>query len=77
VTTTPTPHHSRKLERLGRRLRRAGITRQRVAEEAGVTRPHVSHVLAGRWASANVIATAERLLAEQAAQQTEKAHVAA
>jgi transcriptional regulator with XRE-family HTH domain len=63
--TPPQPHPTRKLTRLGRRLQRAGITRQAVALEAGVTKAHVSHVFAGRYASANVVATAERLLAER------------
>jgi hypothetical protein len=40
----------------------AGITQARVAAEAGVTRFLVSHVLAGRAKSRNVVETAERLL---------------
>ena len=54
----------RSLARLKADLRAAGVTQQRIADEAGVTKPSVNHVLAGRAVSKNVIATAERLLAE-------------
>ena len=57
-----TPTHQ-SLARLKRALQRAGITQQRVADAAGVTKPSVCHVLAGRAVSANVVNTAKRLLA--------------
>jgi CRP-like cAMP-binding protein len=47
---------------LRRRLVEARITQQRVADEAGVSRFLVSHVLAGRAQSRNVVDAAERLL---------------
>lgn len=49
-----------------RRLKRAGIPLQRVADLAGVGKAHVSHVFAGRYASANVIQAAEMLLVAHA-----------
>lgn len=65
---TPAP---RTLSRLKRELAALGILHQRVAEEAAKTSRRgtvgvttVSLVLAGRRKSANVIATAKRLLAE-------------
>lgn len=53
-----------RLARLKRQLKSARITHDRVAAEARVGRTLVVHVLAGRAKSANVIATAERLLAD-------------
>jgi len=47
------------------RLHERGITQQRVAEEAHVSRSLVSHVLAGRAQSRNVVEAAERLLSQQ------------
>ena len=63
-TTQPQPQPSRKIARLKRSLQRAHISQQRVAEAAGVTKPHVCHVFAGRYTSKNVLDTAQRLLAE-------------
>jgi transcriptional regulator with XRE-family HTH domain len=54
------------LARLKKQLKARGITHERVAEAAGVGRTLVVHVLAGRAKSANVVATAKRLLIEQA-----------
>lgn len=54
--------------RLRRRLQRHGITNIQIAREAGLSRYHVCHVLAGRNTSARVIATAKRLIAERQAQ---------
>jgi hypothetical protein len=45
------------------RLRERGITFDRIATEAGVTRPMVSHCFAGRAKSQRVVETAKRLLA--------------
>jgi transcriptional regulator with XRE-family HTH domain len=53
------------LARLRRRLKRLGISQKAVAQEAGVSKFLVSHVLAGRAKSANVVAAALRLLAER------------
>jgi hypothetical protein len=47
------------------RLHARGITQQRVAEAANVSRSLVSHVLAGRAQSRNVVEAAERLLSQQ------------
>ena len=47
------------------RLHERGITQQRVADEAQVSRSLVSHVLAGRAQSRNVVEAAERLLSQQ------------
>ena len=47
-------------------LKRAGITHAEVARAAGVHFTVVSHVLARRVVSANVVNTAIRLLAEHA-----------
>ena len=55
----------RTLARLKVALHEAGVTQQAVADAAGTTKPHVCNVLAGRAASANVINTAKRLLAEK------------
>lgn len=46
-------------------LRGLGITHDQVAEAAGVTRPLVVNVLAGRRTSSNVVATAQRLIARR------------
>jgi len=62
---------TRTLARLKRDLKRLGITQDRVAAQAGVTRTHVSHVLAGRFTSAPVLDTARRLLAEAKLPQPE------
>jgi hypothetical protein len=51
----------------------AGITQRRVAEESGTTVPHVCNVFAGRIVSANVVSTAERLLARATWQGQETA----
>jgi transcriptional regulator with XRE-family HTH domain len=45
-------------------LKRAGITQDRIAREANVTRPMVNHVLNERAKSRKVVAAAERLLQE-------------
>lgn len=52
------------LPHLKRRLKTAGITQQRVAERAGVKKPHVCSVLAGRYKSRKVVDAAKALLAE-------------
>lgn len=44
--------------------KRHGITQDRIAEAAGVTRPLVVNVFAGRSTSRNVVETARRLVAE-------------
>lgn len=46
-------------------MKRLGVTQDRVAEEAGVTRTFVCHVLAGRFKSRKVLTTALRLVAER------------
>jgi hypothetical protein len=48
---------------LKRQAKRYGITHDQIAETAHVGRTLVSHVLAGRAKSANVVATARRLIA--------------
>jgi len=50
------------LARLKRQLKSLGITQDRIADEANVTRPMVNHVLNGRAKSRKVIAACERLL---------------
>lgn len=45
-------------------MQEAGITQLQVAMAAGVVKQTVTHVLSGRYRSANVVATAKRLLAE-------------
>ena len=56
----------RRLLQLKRNLKAAGITHDRVAAVAGVTRTMVVNVLAGRTVSeSNVVATIKRLLAER------------
>lgn len=69
---TPAP---RTLSRLKRSLADLGITHQRVAQEASRTSRRgtvgvatVSLVLSGKRKSANVVATAKRLIAEAKAQ---------
>ena len=62
---------TRTLARLKRNLKRLGITQDRVAAQAGVTRTHVSHVLAGRFTSAKVLETAGALIAEAQQPQPE------
>jgi len=61
----PNPTQSNgSLARLKRRLQKAGIRQQTVAEAAGVTKVHVCNVLAGRDQSQKVVETAKRLLAD-------------
>ncbi len=57
----------RTLARLKQQLHEHGIQQKTVAEAAGVSKHMVSHVLAGRAVSANVVATVKRLVAEAAA----------
>lgn len=57
----------RRISLLKKALRNAGITQRRVAAEAGVTKVTVCQVLGGHAVSANVVRTAERLLAEHTA----------
>lgn len=45
------------------RCRDLGVTHDRIAKAASVTRPAVVNVFAGRTKSANVVATAQRLCA--------------
>jgi len=59
IQTKPT----RTVARLKARLQKAGITQQQVAELAHVRISTVCHVLAGRAVSANIVRSAERLLA--------------
>lgn len=67
----PSQAMRRKLTRLAKQLHERGITHQRVADEASKTSRRgtvgvttVSKVLAARTKSANVVATASRLVAE-------------
>lgn len=53
------------LTQLKRRLKRHGITQDRVATEAKVTRTMVNHVLNGRAKSRFVTAAINRLLADR------------
>lgn len=62
-----------RLSRLKRQLKRAGISHARVAVEAHVGRTLVTHVLAGRAKSKNVVATAERLLLAKKMAELEQA----
>ena len=62
-----TEQERRTLADLRNRLVEAGITFDRVAAEAGVTRPMVSHCFAGRAKSQRVVETAKRLLGGVAA----------
>jgi len=55
--------HPRTLARLKRALQTRGILQKAVAEEAGVSKFQVSHVLAGRAKSQNVVDTVKRMLA--------------
>jgi predicted transcriptional regulator len=58
--TKPYPN----LPHLKKRLQAAGITQQRVADRAGVVKPHVCSVLAGRYKSRKVVDAAKALLSE-------------
>lgn len=60
--------HPRTLARLKSSLQRHGISQNAVANAAGVTKHMVSHVLAGRAKSANVVDHAKRLIAEAKAE---------
>jgi len=51
------------LARLAVELKRHAITHHRLADEAAVSRTMISHVLAGRTTSRNVVGTARRLIA--------------
>jgi len=62
-STLPRPRPGLKKE-----LKSHGITHDQVATAANVGRTLVVHVLAGRAKSANVVATAKRLIAERQAQ---------
>jgi hypothetical protein len=53
------------LARLKSKSKRLRITNDRIADEAGVGRTLVVHVLAGRAKSANVVKTIKRLIAEE------------
>lgn len=66
--------HPRTLARLKAALQRHGIQQTAVAEAAGVSKHMVSHVLAGRAVSANVVGTAQKLIAT--AQQKQNGRVA-
>lgn len=64
------------LTRLKRQAKRLGITHDRIAAEAAktslrgsVSRTMVAHTFAGRTKSANVVATARRLIAEAKQQE--------
>lgn len=50
--------------------KRLGITQMAIAHAAGVTRPMVVNVFAGRATSRNVIDTIRRLIAEASPQST-------
>lgn len=50
--------------RMRTQLKRRGITHDRIAAEANVSRTCVVHVLAGRGKSQNVVNTIKRLIAE-------------
>lgn len=51
------------LKSLHRRLTVAHVTHDKIARRVKVSRAHVSHVLAGRFRSARVLAAAEEELA--------------
>lgn len=62
---------------LKRRLRDAGITQNRIAQEAGVTAPTVCRVLSGRTKSRRILTTAEHLLTSHEAargRRTDRRH---
>ena len=61
VSTLPRTKRHAKRE-LKDDLRRLGITQQEVAEEAGVDRTLVCHVLAGRYKSKFVLQAIRRLI---------------
>ena len=66
VTAAPVkPHRATvpELAELRAALKRHGITQDRVAAEAGVSRPLVVNVFRGRNTSRNVVDTARRLVA--------------
>jgi predicted XRE-type DNA-binding protein len=52
------------LHRLKHACKRRGITQQRIATVAGVTRQHVCHVFAGRLQSRRILTIARQLLAD-------------
>jgi transcriptional regulator with XRE-family HTH domain len=54
------------LVRLKRQLQRHGITQDRIADEANVSRTMVNHVVNGRAKSRKVMAAIERLLVRSA-----------
>lgn len=54
-------------KRLRKQLRKHGVTLREVAAVAQVGIPHVCHVLAGRYTSANVVGVARSLLAAKRA----------
>lgn len=60
--------NQRKIARIKRQLKRAGITQDRVALEVGVSRVRVNQVVNGRSGGTRVMAGIERLLAEALAQ---------
>lgn len=66
VTAPPVkPHRATapELAELRQACKRHGITQDRIAAEAGVSRPLVVNVFAGRNASRNVVEVARRLVA--------------
>jgi transcriptional regulator with XRE-family HTH domain len=66
VTLAATPDKTG-LANLKQALREHGITQEQVADAAGVTRPLVVNVFAGRSTSKNVVETAQVLVAKAAA----------
>ena len=67
VTAAPVkPHRATipELAELRADCKRHGITQDRIAAEAGVSRPLVVNVFAGRNASRNVVETARTLVAQ-------------
>jgi transcriptional regulator with XRE-family HTH domain len=54
-------------------LKKHGITQDRVAKAAGVSRTMVAHLLAGRTKSANVVETAQKLIRRRLQRRARKA----
>lgn len=65
MVTIPEAERIIKLGTLKARCRALGITHDRIARLADVSRPAVVNVFAGRTTSANILAVAERLCARE------------
>jgi transcriptional regulator with XRE-family HTH domain len=64
MVTEQLAHDKPDLADLKNACKRHGITQDRIAAEAGVTRPLVVNVFARRSTSRNVVQTAQRLVAD-------------